>query len=478
MVSIPSRESTATTSFEFPNTTANATASPRITAPKSVPANDTVSEQSGPTDEHRVALVIGNARYAESPLKNPVNDSRAMAQILRSQGFDVIARENTTKAQMEDAVAAFGERLSRGAVGLMYYSGHGLQVGGKNYLVPVDVRFTTEQAVPLRTVDADNILNQMVAAQTRVNVVILDACRNNPFERRFRSVGGGLAQMSAPRGTIIAYATAPGKEASDGDDGNGLYTQELLKAMAAPGVKVEEVFKQVRVAVAQASNDAQIPWEASSLTGDFYFVPGSGVAQTPTDARANPVVQSGLDAADQGSARAQFDIGIAYASGKGVTQNYAEAVKWFRKAADQGHADAQFNLGVRYASGAGVTEDYAKAVTWFHKAADQGHTGAQFGLGLMYASGEGVTQDYAKAVKWFRKAADQGHADAQYNLGVRYARGEGVMQDHVHAHMWFNLAASQGNEKAVSNRDNITKSMTLTQISKAQELASKWKPQH
>ncbi|MBF0562868.1 MAG: SUMF1/EgtB/PvdO family nonheme iron enzyme [Alphaproteobacteria bacterium] len=232
----------------------------------------TVAQTSG---ERKIALVIGNASYAEQPLRNPVNDARAMARALHSQGFEVIARENATKAQMEDAVASFGEKLGPGAVGLVYYSGHGMQVNGRNFLIPVDANITSEQTVALRTLDADRVLEQMTAAQTRVNVVILDACRNNPFENRFRGTGGGLAQMNAPSGTIIAYATAPGKVASDGSGTNGLYTQELLKAMATPGMKVEEVFKQVRVGVARYSNNAQTPWEASSLTGDFFFVPGN-----------------------------------------------------------------------------------------------------------------------------------------------------------------------------------------------------------
>ena len=237
--------------------------------------------------EKRVALVIGNAAYVNAAaLKNPVNDARAMAAALRAQGFDVIARENTTKAQMEKAIVEFGDKLGEGAVGLVYYSGHGLQVAGKNYLIPVDAEIATERMVPLVTVDADNILTQMMDARSRVNLVILDACRNNPFERSFRALGGGLAQMNAPQGTMIAYATAPGKVASDGAGTNGLYTQELLKAMRRPGLKVEEVFKEVRVAVSAASNNNQIPWEASSLTGDFYF---QGSAASAGSALSNDI---------------------------------------------------------------------------------------------------------------------------------------------------------------------------------------------
>jgi uncharacterized caspase-like protein len=226
----------------------------------------------------KVALVIGNGSYAEAPLKNPPNDARAIAATLRRQGFEVILRENATKVQMNEVVADFGEKLSEGDTALFFFAGHGMQVQGRNYLIPTDARITSEQRVRLETLDIDAVLDQMAAARARVSMVILDACRNNPFERRFRSVGGGLAQINAPEGTMIAYATAPGKVAADGEGSNGLYTQELLKALAQPGLKAEDVFKQVRIGVARASNGAQVPWEASSLTGPC---PGRGTVARP-----------------------------------------------------------------------------------------------------------------------------------------------------------------------------------------------------
>lgn len=221
----------------------------------------------------KVALVVGNSAYAEAPLRNPVNDARSIARQLRGKGFEVLLRENVTKAQFSEAVADFGEKLAAGDTALFFFAGHGIQVQGRNYLLPVDARITSEQRVRLEAMDVEAVLDQTTAARAAVSMMILDACRNNPFERRFRSVGGGLAQINAPEGTLIAYATAPGKVAADGDGSNGLYTQALLKALGEPGLKVEEVFKQVRIEVARASGGAQIPWEASSLTGDFYFLP-------------------------------------------------------------------------------------------------------------------------------------------------------------------------------------------------------------
>ena len=231
----------------------------------------------------RVALVIGNAAYIESPLPNPINDARAMADALKHRGFTVILRENTSKLDLERAVADFGEKLQQGATGLFYYAGHGMQVNGRNFLITVDARIPSEQRVRLEAVDVDLVLEQMQAARSTVNLVILDACRNNPFEKRFRSAGGGgLAQINAPEGTLIAYATAPGSVAADGTSKNSLYTEELLKAIQAPGAKVEEAFKAVRVAVSRRSNGAQTPWEASSLTGRFLLRSAAATAEART----------------------------------------------------------------------------------------------------------------------------------------------------------------------------------------------------
>src|SRR3954469_1552960 len=161
--------------------------------------------------ERRIALVIGNSTYIESPLKNPANDARTMAKALRDRGFEVILRENASKKDMETAVADFGEKLTEGSTGLFFFAGHGMQVQGRNFLIPVDAKISSEQRVRLETIDVDIVLDQMAAARAKVSMVILDACRNHPFERRFRSAGGGLAQISAPEGTLLAYATSPGK---------------------------------------------------------------------------------------------------------------------------------------------------------------------------------------------------------------------------------------------------------------------------
>jgi uncharacterized caspase-like protein len=232
--------------------------------------------------EARVALVIGNDDYAGGRLANAVLDARSMADSLRTLGFEVLAHENAGYRDMRRALADFGDRLSADGVGLFYYAGHGLQVNGRNYLVPVDAEIKSERHVSAEAVDAESVLAEMQAAKTRVNIVILDACRDNPFVSRSRGLGGitrGLAFMPASAGTYVAYATGPGSVAEDGQPGsNGIYTGELLKALKEPGLRIEDVFKRVRIAVQARTENRQNPWDASSMTGDFFFTPPPAVA--------------------------------------------------------------------------------------------------------------------------------------------------------------------------------------------------------
>lgn len=223
--------------------------------------------------EKRVALVIGNAAYpGAGALNNPANDALDIAAKLKKLGFDVIVRTDMRQKEMLRSLTAFGDKVQNGSEALFFYAGHGMQVRGRNYLIPIDAEIRNEASVSSEAVDVDQLLDKLAPA--RLSVVILDACRNNPFERRFRGGGQGLAQINAPTGTLIAYATAPGQVASDGEGRNGLYTSELLAAMDVPGIRIEDVFKRVRANVFRKSGEAQTPWESSSLTGDFYFIQG------------------------------------------------------------------------------------------------------------------------------------------------------------------------------------------------------------
>lgn len=220
----------------------------------------------------RIALVIGNSSYQDSPLKNPVNDAKDMAQALKDLGFTVELRVDASREQMLETIDKFGEKIESNSVVLFYYAGHGVQSNGNNYLIPVNATVAKESELEYRAINAGIILSKMEGLKDTLNIVILDACRNNPYSRSFRSANTGLAQMKAPTGTLIAYATQPGAVASDGDGRNGLYTQEFLKVMKKPGLKIEEVFKEVRRSVITITNQQQTPWDSSSLVGDFSFV--------------------------------------------------------------------------------------------------------------------------------------------------------------------------------------------------------------
>ena len=238
--------------------------------------------------ERRTALVIGNSNYNTGSLRNPVNDADDMASVLKRLGFDVILKKNTTQQDMEDAIRNLGDRLKRGDVGLFFYAGHGVQISGKNFLLPIGVKIDRETDVKYRAVDVDMVLDEMGNAGNPMNIVILDACRDNPFGRSFRTASRGLAIISsAPRGTLISYSTSPGNVAADGIGRNSTYTGSLIKHMVTPGLPIEEVFKKVRLDLGQQTGGKQTPWELSSLEGQFYFTPpdaSSYATKSPSDA--------------------------------------------------------------------------------------------------------------------------------------------------------------------------------------------------
>jgi tol-pal system protein YbgF len=231
-------------------------------------------------DELRIALVIGNSAYTNARLANPVNDAQLISRALRQHGFEVIQKLDAGEREMGRAVKAFGERLETvgsDAVGLFYYAGHGVQVGGINYLIPVDADIEDEEDVPIEAVSADHILGIIEASGNQLNLMFLDACRDNPFLRTSRNARHGLAMMNAPAGVFIGYATGPGGVAEDGDGTNSPFTIAMATTMGQPGEPIESMFKRVRLNVIAATEGEQTPWSASSLTGDFSFAPGAGV---------------------------------------------------------------------------------------------------------------------------------------------------------------------------------------------------------
>ena len=264
-------------------------------------------------NEQRVALVIGNSNYAaEARLKNPVNDATDIAKAFRELGFQVTLVSDADRRQMRAAIRDFAQALKRGGVGLFYYAGHGILSKGKNFLVPVKADIQQEFDLEDQAIDANTVLAGMEEAGNRVNIVILDACRNNPFARSWRSAAaGGLAQMNAPTGSFIAFATAPSSVAADGSGRNGIFTKHLLANLRQGESDIDRVFTRVTAGVSQETGNRQVPWKSSSLTGVFQFREGEQLAGAAPSAagalQVDPAERASWDSIKNSTNPADFD---------------------------------------------------------------------------------------------------------------------------------------------------------------------------
>ncbi len=242
-------------------------------------------------DQKRVALVIGNSDYKVGPLQNPAHDAEDISSVLRTLGFAVQTKINANQPQMEEAVDRFVQEIQNGDVALFYFSGHGVQVKGENYLIPLGDSIKSETDVRYKTLNAGLVLGKMEESRNRANIVILDACRNNPFKGLFRSASTGLSKMDAPKGTFIAYATSPDSVAADGTGRNSPYTKHLIEALKVKDIPIELAFKQVGKAVNKETGGQQTPWISSSLLDDLYCNPSYEAplpAPEPPRATASP----------------------------------------------------------------------------------------------------------------------------------------------------------------------------------------------
>lgn len=252
--------------------------------------------------ESRLALVIGQSAYKSVPaLPNPANDAKAVSQMLTDAGFAVTSATDLSQDEMRAKVSAFaGQVAAEGAdtVALMFYAGHGLQIDGENYLVPVDVDPKREADIPIQAVRLNDILNTLTSVPSRMRIVLLDACRNNPFPELSKTAGHGLAivdaRVGAP-GTFVSFSTSPGAEAEDGSGNNSPYTTALLATAKEPGISIEDTFKRVRLAVNKSTDGRQTPWDSSSLTEDFRFIAGSTSASASAAEPKPPVAERSVD---------------------------------------------------------------------------------------------------------------------------------------------------------------------------------------
>ncbi len=372
--------------------------------------------------EHRIALVIGNSNYFEATsLRNPIHDATDIAQILKARKFDVTLLTNTTRKSMVKAIQRFGKELKKGGVGLLYYAGHGMQIAGKNYMIPVDATPQEEHEVHLESVSIDRVLGYMENADNRLNIIILDACRDNPFTRSFSRSSGiqGLAQMDAPTGTLIAYATAPGSIAADGTRRNGVYTEKLLTHIQTPGLKIEEVFKQVRADVSEETDEKQVPWESTSLTGDFYF--------TPIDAVHDEFVIAGNTGVSNEQMPEEEEIWYMVKDSKQI-----QDIKEFLEEFPNGHYSrrARFKLKQLQRKLQEQVNDPTSPSSINETISNTAESGLElYEKAMQYYWGSGVTQNYELAIELLKKAVEKNHGRAASILSyIDYAGYSGKIK--------------------------------------------------
>jgi uncharacterized caspase-like protein len=465
--------------------------------------------------EKRVALVIGNSAYQTVPkLPNPDSDAKLMSDTLTSLGFFVVgggARLDLDKAGFDAALQQFRAQLVGADVALFYYAGHGVETHGVNYLVPVDAHPQDEADVFMQMVSTSDILDGLEKSGTRINLVLLDACRDNPFGGHgVRSKTGGLAQMPAPVGTLISFATQPRSVSLDGTDGHSPYTKALAEAMQKPGYGLFKTFNEVGLAVDKATSGQQLPWLSSSpITGSFYFAgkpepppaepkqasltpSNAPVATTPAptqELRFSPPddpLRQGLVVDCDRLAAMPYDTGhgwklpglevdkinvttagaackdamqrypdvirFVFEAGRVATgqKDYAEARRLYEQAAAAGYAMAMNNIGALYEGGSGTPVNYVEAARWYQKATDAGEPVGMVDLGWQYETGHGVKKDGAQARQLYETAAKAGEPSAMNNLGLMYMHGDGVPRDYNEARRFYEQGAALGNDAAIN----------------------------
>ena len=422
-------------------------------APAGAQGYRTLTVEGGPSASdpasRRVALVIGNAAYAHAPaLRNSTNDATDISAALTQYGFNVISGTDLSQEQMDDALMEFRALAQDADAAMVYYAGHGVQVGGENYLLPVDANVEHQSQVRFRSMPLEQVMNVLADTRSRLKLVVLDACRDNPFAS-MRSMGSGLANVSsAPSGTYIAYATAPGRRASDNPAGrNGLFTAALLEEMRAPGVELSQMMRRVYERVSRESDSAQEPWTAGAYRGEFFFVPPGGAAG-PALASAP---SAGAASAGSGVSAAQTAAWSAEAAASFHARSYAAALPPLQRAAAAGDAPSQTRLAVMYQHGWGVLEDPREAVRLYQLAAASGDAVAQGNLGYMYHHGRGVPVNAGEAARLYRLAADQGRASARNNLGTLFQTGSGVARDDAEAVRLYRLASDGALAEGTAN---------------------------
>lgn len=422
----------------------------------------------------RVALVIGNGNYVSvTPLKNPANDAKAVAQSLRELGFNVTLTLDLGKANFEKAIRHFADSLGGAEAAVFYYAGHGLQVDGRNYMVPVDAKVSDEADLPFQLVALDIVL-QRLAHHRITNIVIMDACRDNPLGEtlskalgeRGNAVGTGLASVYASAGTLISYSTQPYHVALDGDGNNSLYSGALARHMATPDVDVLDMLKRVRRDVYEKTNKEQLPWDNHALIDDFFFKATAGKrvnpqpdperGKAPTKGQSAILIPPDPNAVLTGKPPVHpCDIVAGSASDPervtpGVTMgelNGAEGVKACRAALAIYPNTPRFEF--QLARSLQKTGANAESAALYHSLVERGYFAALTNYGWMLNNGLGVAKDQKAAVRLYLLAAHQGDNFGMFNTAMAYDSGEGLPYDSKQAARWIYAAIRLGHEYSI-----------------------------
>jgi uncharacterized caspase-like protein len=433
----------------------------------------------------RLALVLGNAKYEAVPaLDNPSNDAADLAQALRRVGFEVIEQRDANREAMAKAVRDFSQRLRGADVALFFYAGHGLQMNGENYLLPVDARIETAADVRFNTINLSDIQQEMEGSG-RANIIILDACRNNPFTEKLSRGGRGATTRGLGRidatgeGSLIVYSTQPNNVALDGAGRNSPFTEALLKYVGTPGLEVRQMISKVRGDVLQATDRRQTPWDSSSLVGDVYLAGAPAMAASPTQP---PTVQNTAPAPApapvaalapppappaQNIARAgaipeivgECDrLTMPPDQSSAATPAIAVKTDWNRAVvaceaavkAEPNEPHFNFALGKAYF----YARNYFGAAHQLTIAADT-LPEAQNALGYLFAKGLGVVKNEQKAFELYSKAAAAGSGIAMQSLSGCYIDGMYVKQDFGKALDWLEKAVEAGNADALQGIGNM-----------------------
>lgn len=416
--------------------------------------------------QKRMALVVGNSGYISvSKLANPGNDANLIASTLENVGFEVMLVLDADLAGLNKALTQFVRKLKNSdAVGLFYYAGHGVQMGGENFLIPVDANIQDETELSWQAIRVNDVMAMMKRQSTNINIIILDACRNNPFPAASRSTTRGLAKADAPQGTYIAYATGPGQVALDGEGDNSPYSLALAAAISTTGLTIEETFKSARQEVLDSTQGSQVPWEASSIIGMFHFTEPhqddaanlnsklqkqlaliNSLRQSPLVAKEPEIQLTELETASGEQCTGLADASVDYSKLQAQAGNVIEACQRAVKSYPN-NDQYKYQLARSYLA---VGNKEVEAAHWMRKAAEAYFPAAMNGLGVLLNHGRGVAKDDEEAFKWVLRAAEKGNAPAMTNAGVAHQAALGTNLSNEKALLWFNKAIDNKDARAI-----------------------------